>query len=106
VSVINAQITEHAEVLNTQSVTNGVVVSLDGGEGEIATMVKRFGGATYLFAVEMTGQPTTTTAQFTLTCVVPTADAIVSGEDRSVKLAGSVLTDDFAPYEVHMYEIR
>src|SRR5450432_1938419 len=60
---INASITRLAPVLNTQSIANGVTVSSSDAAVPVDTMLKRFGGATYLFAVAMRDSATTATFQ-------------------------------------------
>jgi hypothetical protein len=105
VAALNAQILELAPVLNTQSVANGVVVESSSAEVEVATMVKRHGGSTYLFAVSMRDAPTTAT--FSLTCVAAGAAIEVMGEDRTLELSAErSFSDDFAGYAVHLYRIR
>jgi hypothetical protein len=98
--VINAQITSLAQVLNTQSVANGVVVT---SSVPVDTMLKRFGGATYLFAVEM--RAGTTTASFKLRDFPPTASAEVLGEGRTIAVTGGSFQDAFSSYGVHLYRI-
>jgi hypothetical protein len=100
---INAQVTALATVLNTQSVGNGVTVSSSVSATPIDTMVKRQGGATYLFAVEMrTGAAKGT---FTLRDFPATASAEVIGEGRTIPVANGVFADDFNAYGVHLYKI-
>ena len=72
VGAIDATITMLAPVLNTRSVTNGVTVATT-GDVPVDTMLKRHGGATYVFAVAMRG--TATTATFTLRDFPATATA-------------------------------
>jgi hypothetical protein len=98
--VINAQIAALAPVLNTQSVANGVVVT---SLVPVDTMLKRFGGTTYLFAVEMGGG--TTTATFKMRDFPASAAAEVLGEGRTIAVAGGSFQDAFASYGVHLYKI-
>jgi len=98
--VINAQIAGLAPVLNTQSVANGVTVT---SSVQVDTMLKRFGGATYLFAVEMRGG--TTTATFKLRDFPASAAAEVLGEGRTIAVAGGSFQDAFSSYGVHLYKI-
>ncbi|HEX7669092.1 MAG TPA: hypothetical protein VF395_05900 [Polyangiaceae bacterium] len=58
---INAEVTSFAEVLNTRSVGNGVTVTSSMAGKPVDTLLKRFGGATYLFATEMRDGTTTGT---------------------------------------------
>jgi hypothetical protein len=66
-------------------------------------MLKRHGGATYLFAVAMRGTPTMAT--FTLRDFPATATAEVIDEGREVAVADGVFSDAFDPYAVHLYRI-
>jgi hypothetical protein len=100
---IDTQIAQLAAVLNTQSVANGVTVSSSTSGVPIDTMLKRYGGATYLFAVEMRSGSTTGT--FTLSRIPATATAEVIGENRSIAVSNGVLRDTFQSYGVHLYKI-
>jgi hypothetical protein len=101
---INAEVTSFAEVLNTRSVGNGVTVSSSATDKPVDTLLKRFGGATYLFATEM--RSGTTTATFTLRDFPASgASAEVVGENRTIPIASGVFKDDFASYGVHLYKI-
>ncbi|MGQ9487070.1 MAG: hypothetical protein ACUVTY_12300 [Armatimonadota bacterium] len=67
-------------------------------------MVKRYGGATYLFAVGM--RNASTTAEFTLQNAPERATAEVLGEGRRIAVRRGRFMDDFKPYEVHLYRVR
>jgi hypothetical protein len=100
---INADIANLAPVLNTQSVANGVSVTSSDPAVPVDTMLKRYGGAIYLFAVAMRGS--TTTATFHLGGIPENASAEVLGESRSIAVAGRDFRDQFAGYGVHRYRI-
>ena len=100
---INGAITSLAPVLNTQSVANGVTVVSSNAQVPVDTMLKRYGGATYLFAVAMRG--TATTATFQLGGIPDTASAEVLGEGRTIAITARSFRDDFAGYGVHRYRI-
>jgi hypothetical protein len=100
---INAQLTALALVLNSPSVGNGVTVKSSAAAIPVDVMLKRQGGATYLFAVEMRGGATTAT--FSLARFPATAMAEVLGESRTVPVAGGVFQDSFQSYGVHLYRI-
>ena len=100
---INAQITELAPVLNTQSVSNGVTVASSDSAVPVDTMLKRHGGATYLFAVAMRGSDTTAT--FALRDFPANASAEVLGEGRTIEVTDGEFSDDLAGYAVHLYRI-
>ena len=100
---INAQVTALAAVLNTQSVGNGVTVASSDASKPVDVMLKRSGGASYLFAVEM--RSGMTTATFTLRDFPATASAEAIGENRTIDVKDGVFEDDFASYGVHLYKI-
>ena len=102
VGAIDATITALAAVLNTRSVTNGVSVQTT-GDVPVDVMLKRYDGATYVFAVAMRG--TATTATFTLRDFPPTATAEVIDEARQMPVGDGVFSDAFEPYAVHLYRI-
>ncbi|HVU49654.1 MAG TPA: hypothetical protein VHL80_03145 [Polyangia bacterium] len=104
---INGRIRALAPVLNTPSVANGVTVSSSTASIPVDVMLKRQGGATYLFAVEM--RAGATTATFTLRALPATASIEAIGEGRAppaTAVAGGVtFSDDFSGYGVHLYKI-
>jgi hypothetical protein len=106
-TAINGRIHGLALVLNTPSVANGVVVTSSNASVPVDVMLKRQGGATYLFAVEM--RAGTTTASFALRAIPPAASVEVIGEGRAVPVAGTAegvsFSDAFAGYAVHLYKI-
>jgi hypothetical protein len=100
---LNQQISSLAPVLNSPPVENGVSVVSSNSAVELATLLKRHGRSSYLFAVAMEDQPTS--GSFTLTCVPAGARVEVLGEGRTLTLAGRTLSDSFKGYEVHLYRI-
>jgi hypothetical protein len=102
VGAINAQIQALAPVLNTPSLSNGASVSSSNASTPVDTMVKRYLGNLYIFAVAM--RPGATTATFTLRGVT-TGTVTVLGESRSIPVTGGKFSDAFAPYAVHLYEV-
>jgi hypothetical protein len=100
---IDAQIAALAPVLNTPPIANGVAVTSSAANVPVDVLVKRHGGATYLFAVAMRGAPTTAT--FTLRGLPGSRAVEVVGENRTLAAAGGVFSDDFAGYDAHVYRI-
>jgi len=111
---INRQIHELAPVLNSPAVEQAVAVETDPAEvtadstrslpmAPVATMVKRHGSATYLFAVRMEDKPAKAT--FRLTDLSGAAAIEVLGEQRTLSAEKGCFTDNFAPYEVHLYRL-
>lgn len=104
VTAINRQIHELAPVLNSPTIADGVLVKSSNPGVPVHSMVKRHGGATYLFAVGM--RNASTTAEFTLQNVPDRAAAEVVGEGRRLAVRRGRFVDDFRPYEVHLYRVR
>ena len=104
VTAINAQIHELAPVLNSPTVTEGVEVTTADAEVPVAAMVKRHGGSTYVFSTAMRNGATSAT--FTLADAGSHDSVEVLGEGRTLALRDGVLTDEFSPYQVHLYRIR
>ncbi|MBN1892949.1 hypothetical protein JW906_00560 [bacterium] len=101
VSAVNAQIASLAPVLNTQSVSNGVIVASGNPAILVDAMVKRSDGYTYVFAVSM--RPGSTTAVFALRDFTGTCTIEVIGENRDLTAVDGVFQDDFPGYGVHLY---
>ena len=102
VAAVNAQITELAPVLNTQSVANGVTAASSNAATPAAVMLKRFDGHTYLFAVAM--RPGKTAATFSLRDFGD-AEVEVIGENRTLAATAGKFQDEFSDYAVHIYKI-
>jgi hypothetical protein len=104
---LNGRIRTLARVLNTPSVANGVTVSSTAADIPVDVMLKRLGGATYLFAVEM--RAGATTATFTLRALPASAQVEVLGEGRTLVVAaagaGVAFSDEFSGYGVHLYRL-
>lgn len=100
VTALNKQIIALAPVLNSPTVNDGPVVNSSNADVPIATMVKRHGGATYIFAVAM--RDGATTGSF----AVHGAIAEVIGESRNIRIHDGKFQDDFKPYDVHLYRVR
>jgi hypothetical protein len=103
IKTINTRITALAPVLNTRSVANGVTVTPSDPAHPVDIMLKRSGGATYLFAVAMTNA--STSAHFTLRDPPATATAEVLDETRDLAITNGTFDDTFDAYGVHLYKI-
>jgi len=88
-----------APVLKSPSINGAISLS---SATPIATMVKVFNNATYVFAVAMRNAPAT--ARITVRGAQDTR-AQVLGEDRSVTVTNGVFEDEFEGYGVHLYQI-
>jgi hypothetical protein len=104
VKEINQQIHDLAPVLNSATVPDGVKVESSNGEVPIAAMVKRHGGATYLFAVAM--RDGSTRASFALRDVPAQAVVERLGEEGTITARDGRFSDEFEGYAVRLYRIR
>jgi len=102
VTAINRQVRELAPVINSPPVADPVRARPANKDAPIATMTRRWAGATYVFAVNM--RDVKTTGAFSLPGR-PSGSVEVLGEDRTLKPAGGKFTDDFDGYAVHLYRI-
>ena len=104
VTAINEQIHELAPVLNAPTVGEGIEVASANADVPIAAMAKRYGEATYLFAVGM--RDGSARASFSISELPAKATAEVLGENRAIEVQDGAFADDFEPYGVHLYRIR
>jgi hypothetical protein len=74
----------------------------------IDTMIRKYGGSTYLFAVRLTEmdewEESDVTTTFTVSGVTVTT-CEVYGESRTRTVASNIFTDDFAVGAVHIYKL-
>ncbi len=103
VTRINRQITELAPVLNRPTLRDAVNVQSKNPAIPVATMVKQFGGATYLFAVGMRNG--VTEATFTLVNAAGGNAVAVLGENRTLTATNGLFRDHFDPWAVHLYKL-
>ena len=99
VTKTNRLIKSLAAVLKSSSISGTISVS---STTPIATMVKVFENATYIFAVAMQNSPST--VRITVGDGHNT-NAQVLGEDRSLTITHGVFEDQFEGYGVHLYQI-
>ncbi|MGO8703178.1 MAG: hypothetical protein ACLQVA_05120 [Candidatus Brocadiia bacterium] len=104
VTAINKQIRELAPALNSPTVKGALKVECSKEDVPVATMVKKQGGATYVFAVAM--KPGETDAAFTLDGLPAGAQVEVLGEDRKIEPAEGKFRDQFRNWDVHLYRVR
>jgi hypothetical protein len=103
VKAVNAQINQLAPVLNSPTVTDAVRVTSSDPAVPVEVLCKRYGGATYVFAVSMRAAPTNAT--FELAGLKGSADVEVIGESRTVKASAGTFPDRFEGYAVHLYRV-
>ncbi len=113
VGSINRQIHALAAVIRSPTIPDGVTVravpadadserSRTLATGPIAAAVKRAGGATYLFAVEMDGRPAK--GSFAIRGLGGKGTVEVLRENRRIESQDGRFADDFGPYSVHLYQ--
>lgn len=100
---INRQIHELAPVLNRPSETEMLTIRSLAEDAQVEAMVKQTDDAVYLFAVATRGVPTS--GEFRLDGLTGEWTAEVIGEDRTLAVSDGTLTDDFAPWGVHLYRL-
>jgi hypothetical protein len=103
VTRLNAQIRELAPVLNSPTIMGEPTVKSVNPEIPVDTMMKRYRGATYIFAVGM--RDGETKASFTIKGAGG-SNAEVLGEGRNITRQQGIFEDDFKPLDVHIYRIR
>jgi hypothetical protein len=103
VTKINRQIAELAPVLNSPAVAEAASVTSGNKDIPIALMLKRHGGASYLFTVAMReGQ---THAEFAVPGLSGPQRVEVLGEARTLAAKDGRFADGFQPWDVHLYRI-
>lgn len=104
VTVINRQIKELAPALNSSDVVTTVEVRTGAPDVPVAYVAKRHNGFLYLFSAGMRNG--TTGASFTIQNIETENTAEVLGEGRTVPVSNGDFSDQFAPWDVHLYKIR
>ena len=104
VTVINKQIHELAPALNSPTLAGEAKVESSNPDMPVAAMVKKHGGATYVFAVAM--KPGETEAAFTVAGLPAGAQVEALGEDRRIAAADGKFKDHFGDWDVHLYRIK
>jgi hypothetical protein len=102
VTAINARLQSLAPALHAPTVADGVIVTSGKANAPIAAIMKRAGGDTFVFAVNLGSEPTT--GAFVAR---GTGDASIEvlDESRTVALTNGRLSDEFDPYAVHLYKL-
>jgi hypothetical protein len=101
VKAINLQVISLASVLNSRDTKGFASVLSTNKEVPIAIMTKNYGTINYIFAVGMRSGFTTATFKVSTGAFVE-----VLGEGRTIKIADGKFSDEFLPYDVHLYKIR
>jgi hypothetical protein len=101
VTKLNHQIQEFAPVLNSSTLVNDL--SIQSPNSAIAGMLKRSGGNTYLFTVNLRNEPVH--ASFSLRGIGNAAELMRLDEDGKVKITDGSFSEDFGPYAVRLYKV-
>jgi hypothetical protein len=104
VTALNRQVKELAPALNSLAVMDALKVESSNPAVPVATMAKKHGGATYVFAVAM--KPGATEATFALNGLAAGGQVEVLGEDRKITPADGKFGDHFGDWDVHLYRIE
>ena len=105
VSEVNHQILSLAPVLNSPTIPAGAQAASSDTAAPVSIMVKKFGGATYVFAVSMRDKETT--ASFKVAGVNDAQAMDLNNEPpRPIQVKGGAFEDKFKGYEVHIYKIQ
>lgn len=104
VTNLNHQITDLAPVINSPTIADAVHVVTEPDDAPIATMLKKHGGTTYLFAVGMRNQKTEAT--FKIYDMTGQIKVNVIGEDRNLTAHEGSFQDVFEPWDVHLYRLK
>jgi len=102
VTAINKEVLSLAPALNSATVADGATVTTSGADAPVDVMVKRQGGATYIFAAASREKGTKTTV-----AVKGAKGAVeVLGDGRTIPVQDGKVEDEFPPYGVHLYRIK
>ena len=104
VTTINQQIIGLAPVLNSPTLKGQASALSDDTNVPIALMTKKHNGATYVFTVNMRGDPTNGTITLQDSEGEKTVEVI--GEDRNLTSKDGVFKDRFSGWDVHLYRMK
>ncbi|NOX97605.1 MAG: hypothetical protein GXO98_06065 [Nitrospirae bacterium] len=102
ITAINKRIKQLAPVLNSPTITGELTVTSTNPKTPVHAIMKKRGGATYVFAVAMYQEDTKATFKL---AGIGTATAEVIGEGRTVSIKKGSFTDAFKGNAVHLYRI-
>ena len=101
VTAINHQIIRLAPVLNQRSISNLCKAIPNNPDIPVATMVKQWNGATYLFAVCM--RNAAVKCRFELPTLPKNEQVEVLDEKRKLAVSQCAFSDEFEPWATHIY---
>ncbi len=103
VTRINRRLAALAPVLNGPTMSGRVAVTSSDSEVPVAVMTKEHEGSVYVFAVGM--EDRRTRAEFRVRGLDGSRTVTVLDEGRTLEARDGVFADDFAPWDVHLYQI-
>ena len=100
VKAINRQVASLAQVLNSPNTIGYTTVSNANALASVDIMTNKYNKEMYIFAVGMRCGFTTATFK-----VMSGTTVEVLGEGRVLNISDGKFSDEFSPYEVHLYKI-
>lgn len=108
VTTLNKQIASLAPALNSPTVDHGTLKGPDGKDADstpqVDFVVKKSQGSTYVFAAAMRNMGMD--ASFSLPLLKAGTTVTVIDENRTITAKDGSFTDTFAPWDVHLYQIK
>jgi hypothetical protein len=104
VTRINRRLGALATVLNGPTVQDRLAVTSERPDVPVAVMMKQHEGAIYVFAVCM--REASTRAEFSIRGLTGAHRVVVLDEDRTLESRDGVFSDDFKPWDVHLYRVE
>lgn len=98
--IMNQELEVLKDVIAAPDVTQNIASSAS----ELDIKVREYNGVRYLFAVNTTGHPVTSTFSGAGLTGITSASPVY--ESRSVAVSGGSYTDTFSPYMVHIYQLQ
>lgn len=102
----NSSIQKYADILLSDDVS-GITVTTTGAV-DVVFMTKKYKGFTYIFAMGNGNSGNIEGADVECTFSIPAkieGVAVVENENRDIAVSNGEFTDNFKPYEVHIYKI-
>jgi hypothetical protein len=103
VTDINRRLGELAPVLNSPTISGRLGVTTNNADAPVAVMVKKHEDAIYVFAVSMRSQAVR--AEFVVRGMTGSRSVTVLDENRAIETRDGAFADNFAPWDVHLYQI-
>jgi hypothetical protein len=104
ITALNREITALAPALAQPTLAPQVTYHSTNPALPIATLVKHHAGAMYLFAAGL--RPLRSEVEFVWASLPPEAQVEVLGEDRTLTASQGRFTDQFTPWQVHLYRVN